>query len=415
MESFRKFIRDFFKNNGQYVFFSLLIAKICAFLGSLLIIRILPQSEFGLISIVASVFAIFSPFNGFGSTQSLLRFGSISDNKEDKDQLARYLFMKGFVNQLFLSLGFLLVSLFYINKYEGIFLIFACFAIRLVGLFFLAHIQSELRINRNNKEFAKVGNVVNIGTLLLILPGAYFGGLLGYLLAITLAPFLALFWMKKIKPESTSILQKYSPKEIWDYALHSAETASLSDALFSMDILLLGFLLNETAVAQYKVAILIPANITFLALTLMQSDFPVLANQYKNKIFLKNYIFNYYKLFVPICLVIFLPGFFWSKEILHWLFGSQYAESSLVFTILLGVFCLNMLFRNLYGNLLSAVGKMKFNTITSVLALLFIIILAWIFVPKYGILGMALATGGTLLFTGFLLMVYFQYYLKTLK
>ena len=71
MESLRNFIDDFFKNNGQHVFISLLIAKICAFLGSLFIIRILPENDFGILSIVASVFAIFAPFSGFGSQQSL--------------------------------------------------------------------------------------------------------------------------------------------------------------------------------------------------------------------------------------------------------------------------------------------------------------------------------------------------------
>ena len=37
----------------------------------------------------------------------------------------------------------------------------------------------------------------------------------------------------------------------------------LSDLLFSLDILLLGFLLNENAVADYKVAIILPSNLTF--------------------------------------------------------------------------------------------------------------------------------------------------------
>ena len=124
MKDLRNFIGDFFNNKGQHVFLSLLIAKICAFLGSLFIIRILPENEFGTISIVASVFAIFIPFSGFGSQQSLLRFGSMSNDSMEKEKLSNYLLKQGFIYQLLLSGLFIFVSLFFIIKYEDIFYIF---------------------------------------------------------------------------------------------------------------------------------------------------------------------------------------------------------------------------------------------------------------------------------------------------
>ncbi|ROI08030.1 hypothetical protein EGI11_10250 [Chryseobacterium sp. H3056] len=96
METLQLFISDFFKNKGQHVFLSLLVAKICAFAGSLFIIKLLPESEFGMISIVASVFAIFLPFSGFGSQQSLLRYGALQENDLDKKQLSAFLLKEGF-------------------------------------------------------------------------------------------------------------------------------------------------------------------------------------------------------------------------------------------------------------------------------------------------------------------------------
>lgn len=415
MKSLQEFLYNFFKNKGQHVFLSLLVAKICAFLGSLFIIRILPESEFGTISIVASIFAIFMPFSGFGSQQSLLRFGSISESIEEKKTLAGYLFKQGFIYQLLLSVFFLLISVFFVNKYDDIFYIFLFFCLRLIGFYFLNYLQSEFRILGNNLGFAQISNVVNIFGVILLLILSYFFGLKGYLLAIAFTPFVSLFWFKKNHFISAAKEFNFTKKEIWRYGLHSSGTALMSDALFSIDILLLGFLLNETAVANYKVAILIPTNITFLAITFMQSDFPILAKNYRNRDFLKNYIQNYYKIFIPICSLVFLIGFLFRHFIWQQFFGLNYKDNSQVFTLFLFVFCCNMLFRNLYGNLLSAVGKMKINTLISFSALVLISSLAIILVPKYGVFGMAISMSITLLFTGFALMSFFFNYLKNLS
>lgn len=415
MKSLQSFISDFFKNKGQHVFLSLFIAKVCAFLGSLFIIRILPESEFGTITIVASVFAIFMPFSGFGSQQSLLRFGSMSDDLSEKKALSNYLLKQGFFYQALLSVLFLSTSLFYLKKYEDIFLLFLLFTIRLVGSFYYNHLQSEFRIFGNNRDFAKVTNVVNISGVVLLLMLSYFFGLMGYLIAIAITPFIAFFWFKKEKYLSAMEVFSFSKKEIKNYGLYAAGTALLGDMLFSADVLLLSFLMNETAVANYKVALLIPANITFLALTFMQSDFPVLAKNYKNKNFLKDYIFNYYKIFIPISIVIFGLGFLFKEEILALFFSAKYSDNYWSFSILLGGFCLNMLLRNLYGNLLSAVGMMKMNTIISILTLILLVIFSFVFVSRFGVEGMAISLFLSMGISGLLLFFSFFLYWRDLK
>lgn len=415
MKNLRNFIGDFFSNKGQHVFLSLLIAKICAFLGSLFIIRIVPENEFGTISIVASVFAIFVPFSGFGSQQSLLRFGSMSDDVLEKEKLSTYLFKQGFIYQLLLSGLFIFVSLFFVNKYEDIFYIFLLFTIRLIGFYFLNHIQSQFRIFGNNRGFARITNIVNLSGVVLLLVLSYYFGLKGYLIAIAITPFIAFLWFKKEDLNSVVENFNFSKKEIWNYGLHAAGTALLSDTLFSADVLMLSFLMNETAVANYKVAILIPANITFVALTFMQSDFPVLAKNYRNRNFLTSYITNYYKIFIPISLLIFLVGFTFKTEILYLFFSERYADNSWVFVILLAGFSLNMLFRNLYGNLLSAVGMMKMNTAISILTLVMLVLFSFVFVKKFGIEGMAFSLTLSMFIGGFLLLFSFYLYWKDLK
>ncbi|SEF75321.1 Membrane protein involved in the export of O-antigen and teichoic acid [Halpernia humi] len=415
MKNLQAFLRNFISNQGQYVFFSLFIAKVCAFAGSIFTIRLLPMAEFGTLSLVISVFSIFAAFNGMGSQQSLLRFGSMESDKVSREKLTKYLFKSGFYYQLLLTVIFLGTAIFFVSKYEDIILIFIFFGIRLIGFYFLSHIQSELRINGKNRSFALVNNVVNISGLFFILFFTYFLGLKGYLVAVAISPFIALFWYQKSAFKFKGISEILNKKEIWSYGFHASGTALMSDALFSADILLLGFMMNGDAVAHYKVALLIPANITFLAVTFMQSDFPVLAKNYSNKTFLSDYIRNYYKIFIPICILIFTVGFLFRDFILNSFFGKEYADNAVLFSVFLFVFCCNMLFRNLFGNLLSAVGKMKINTVVSFSALVLVTICGFILVPKYGILGMGFSLGITLLFTGLASMIFFFNYLKKLR
>lgn len=415
MGSLSDFIRNFFKNKGHFVFGSLLIAKVCGFIGSVAIIRLLPEKDFGLISIVASFSAVFLAFSGFGSQQILLRYGSISKTNEEKNALSCYLFKQGFYYQIALSFLFLLLSLFYLDRFEKIIILFLAFGIRLIGFFFYNHIQSQLRINGRNKEFAKLNNVVNVFGLTATLLFTYLFGLFGYLIAITIMPFVSLFWFKSIDFSKKINKPNFSKKEIWRYGFFTAGTAVLSDTLFSLDIILMGFLMNESAVADYKTAILIPANLTFIALTFMQSDFPELARNHKDRKFLKYYISNYYKIFVPLCLVIFISFYFLNDFIVTLFFGEKYRGIETSFLILTGAFLLNMIMRNLYGNLLSAVGKMAYNTIVSALALIILLSLSAYLVPKFGVEGMAIAQSITLFVTGLLLMGGFLSYFRKLS
>lgn len=413
MKSLEDFLRNFFSNSGHHVFFSFLIAKISGFLGSLLIIRLLPENEFGVLSIVLSVLTIFAPFTGFGSSQSLMRFGSISNDREDKLKISSYFFFKGILFELILIILFLCASVFYFHKYEDIFIIFIGCAVRLGGFYFLNHIQVFYRISGSNKTFARINNVVNIGGLVLVLVLTYIFKFYGYLVAISITPYLSLFWLKKdIYSHRVPGFDNY--KEMWKYGIFTALTSVASDALYSLDILLLGLMMNENAVANYRTAILIPSNIIFLATSFLQSDFPVLTKNFKDKKFLKSYVLNFNKFFIPICLGILLFFYLFKKYIIIFFFGESYADNTTLFMILSIGFTLGMLTRNLYGNLLPAVGKVEINTWLSTGSLIFLALIAYILVPVYGTIGMGIAMTATLLTSGLGFLFFFFSYLRKL-
>ncbi len=412
MGGLKEFLSRFFSNKGHHVFFSFLIAKICGFLGSLVIIRLLPENEYGILSIVMSVCAIFLPFSGFGSNQILLRYGSISE-KENKQNLSSYLFFKGIFNEIILIVIFVGISLFYAPKYENIIIIFLFFGIRLMGFYLSNHIQTYYRISGKNDIFAKVSNAINIGGFILLLVLTYLFKFYGYLLAIALIPYLSLFWLKKEMFSAKRIVYD-NKKEIWRFGIFTAATSVISETLFSLDVMLLGFLMNENAVANYKVAILLPSNITVLAISFMQSDYPLLSKNYQNKNFLRSYIKNYYKIFIPICILILGFFYFFKDLLLKVFFGTNYSDNSNLMMILLLGFTFGMLSRNLFGNLLPAVGKIEVNTWVSILSLIILCVTAYFLVNTFGILGMGISLSLVLIWEGLAYLTFFGNYLKKL-
>ena len=412
MGGLKEFLSRFFSNKGHHVFFSFLIAKICGFLGSLVIIRLLPENEYGILSIVISVCAIFLPFSGFGSNQILLRYGAISE-KENKQNLSSYLFFKGIFNEIILIVIFVGISLFYTPKYENIIIIFLFFGIRLMGFYLSNHIQTYYRISGKNDIFAKVSNAINIGGFILLLVLTYLFKFYGYLLAIALIPYLSLFWLKKEMFSAKRIVYD-NKKEIWRFGIFTAATSVISETLFSLDVMLLGFLMNENAVANYKVAILLPSNITVLAISFMQSDYPLLSKNYQNKNFLRSYIKNYYKIFIPICILILGFFYFFKDLLLKVFFGTNYSDNSNLMMILLLGFTFGMLSRNLFGNLLPAVGKIEVNTWVSILSLIILSVTAYFLVNTFGILGMGISLSLVLIWEGLAYLTFFGNYLKKL-
>lgn len=409
------FLKSFYRNHGMFVFLSFLIQKVSAFATTLIIIRLLTKEEFGLLSIVPAVFVMFAPFNGRGLPVGLLRYGTLLNSKEEKQFFANQILKQSVVFQFFLSVIFLITSIFFVDKYESILIIFIAFSIRLFGQVFLAHIQSYFRIQFNNKKFALVTIYNSVISLLLVILATYFYGFNGYLVAVTIAPFFVLFWYKKEMFSNVNSIFSFNKKEFNQFSWHAAINNFSIELLFAIDILILSFLLNEESVASYKVAILIPANMIFLAQSFIQSDYPKITLNNNDHRYLKNYILNYFKFFIPVCLLIISLGYIFREEIIILFFGKDYLSVSSYFTIFLFAFSANMIFRVLFGNLLSAIGKMNLVTYSTTISVVVLIISSMLLVPKLQIMGMVYSMFLALIFCGSCMYFFFIKELKKLK
>lgn len=415
MSELKKFINDFVQNKGLLVFLSILVEKLVGLINTIVVVRMITEKEYGTITIIASVFAVFITLNGLGSLQGFMRYGALEKTTEAKDKLANYIFKEGFKRHLVLTILFFVVAIFYEFKYPSIWLVILFFVIRMIGVYFYSFILSYYRIHGKNNVFSLVSIKINGIGLLLTFALTYYFGTYGYLTGLAFIPWLSLFFIDK--KQFKKVVQKpldLNLKSFWNYSFNSSITYFLSEILFILDVFLIGFFLDESAVANYKVAIILPMNLMFIPMIFMQTDYPKLVENATDKNYLKFYIVNYYKLFIPLSILMLSCGFFLKDWILPFVFGEQYHENGWIFFMILFAVATNMCFRNLYGNLLSAVGRAKNNTLVSVVSIILMLILSLVLIPIYGILGAAISLAITFITTGLLSFIFFRKYLLKL-
>ena len=383
---------------------SLVVSKLAQFITVVFVVKFISEDDFGRITLIASVLSFFTPINGFGSAQGLMKFGASLEHEEDKNELSRYFFWSGFKNQLLVTFIFIVFCAIYGLKYDALLFIIFAFTIRLVGFFFLGHLQVDFRIHNDNYKLSIMNMFVNSAGLLLAFVLTYYYGASGYLSAMALSPFLVLVYLKKRHWSGIrAIYDKMQLKKIWSFSLLESLAYLASEILFSIDIVLVAFFLAKNDFAQvalYKVAVILPLNLVFLPTIFLHTDFSKIIANHLDKMFLKFYILNYLKLFVPGGLFLIATGFFLKEYILEVIFKPEYAAGGLAFFIALcGVVCA-MWMKILFTYMLSAVGKAILNVYVSIIAIVVLVIMAFFLIPSYGIEGAALSMALALFISG---------------
>jgi O-antigen/teichoic acid export membrane protein len=163
--------------------------------------------------------------------------------------------------------------------------------------------------------------------------------------------------------------------------------------IYILDIFIIGILIsNETVIASYKVATIIPNALIFIPSSLMVYLYPYFAEKNCNKIWVReNYFkiikyFGVFNIFLSGILIILAPF------IIKLLFGTQYLDAVLSFRILTLGYLISATFRKVSGNLLVTQRKLKFNFLLGIFEGIVNLIGNVVLVSLYGSIGAAIAS-----------------------
>ena len=402
-----KFLFNFFKQSGIWVASSFFVSKIAAFLLTLFMARILSKEDLGWVMYGLNYLGFFIPFVGFGSSHGALRYVAIEKENEEKQKIIAYSFSYGLIFNILLSL-IMLVLAFVILGNGNQLLIVSLFMIRLFGVFLIDQAKSEVRGFHNNKKFGQIEIYSNILLLVSAVFSAYFFGVKGYIFSLCLSPFVVLFFHRfRISFDRTQF-KNFTEKSFWKFCVTMAFTNQVSELIFLLDVFFIGIFLDNSAVAHYRIYSIIPFNLFFLAALFFQTAYPKLCENHQNNQYQLQFLFNFWKLMVPITILIFAVSYFGAEYILT-LFGNDYAENPKVFKILIVASISVLLLRTPFGYLLASKGKSIYNLIGALLSILSLLVLIKPTISNFGIEGVAWLSLVNLFFIGIFQMISYFY------
>lgn len=402
-----KFLSNFFKQSGIWVASSFFVSKIAAFLLTLFIARILSKEDLGWVMYGLNYLGFFIPFVGFGSSHGALRYAAIEKENEEKQKIIAYSFSYGLIFNGLLSLIMLVLAFILFGNGNQL-LIISFFVIRLFGIFLLEQAKAEARGKHDNKKFGQLEIYSNILLLVSAVLFAYFFGVKGYVFSLCLSPFVVLFIHRFRISFDRILFKNFTEKSFWKFCVSIAFTNQISELIFLLDVFFIGVFLDNSAVAHYRIYSIIPFNLFFLAALFFQTAYPKLCENHQNNQYQLQFLFNFWRLMVPITILIFVVSYFGAEYILT-LFGNDYAQDPIVFLILIGASISVLLLRTPFGYLLASKGKSSYNLVASSISIISLLVFIKPIISDFGLEGVAWLSFINLLFTGIFLMASYFY------
>ena len=399
-----QYIKNFLNRSGSYVFLATILGRVLSFIASWISLKFIENDALGVVLFAYNIILFVIPISGFGLHQSLIRYGSLAKSSEDKDSILAYVFKKGIVACLVLITIVISISLFINFKFENTLFYIVLLSFTIIPSYLLEIIRAQFRLQHNNKSFAFTEGVQSVILLLSVLLLSYLYKELGYAIALLLTPLLTSIVFFKSLNINNLIYKKIKVInfQFWKYGFFASLSNVVTQLLFVIDILLIGFILSNTEmVTNYRYVSIIPFSLLFLPIVFIATDFVA----FTEKIYEAQYIFKYIKsyvlFFTVVSLLILLFSWLFSVQILG-LLDKEFTQFSDTFIILMIGICGIFILRGLFGNLLSSIGKAHLNYYIATLALVINICANFYLIPKYGIKGAAITSAILMWFTGLL-------------
>ncbi len=200
----------------------------------------------------------------------------------------------------------------------------------------------------------------------------------------------ALFVLKKILKRIPKTYEKINKKMVLTYGLktHLANTITLVN--YRLDQLLIGFFINSYSVGIYNVAVIIVEKVWSLTNPLITVLFPEMAsmknlNERKEITCKITRILNFFNMFIGVGFLIVM------KPLIILSFGQEYESAILIANILLiGILAMNI--DKVLSNDIASLGKPEINMRITNMTFVLNLLLALILLPKFGLIGAAIAT-----------------------
>lgn len=391
-------VKQLFNKGFFHIFGSSAINKVIAFLSSIVLVRILSKTEYGAFTYAWNIYGIVLLCNGLGLESGTLQLASEHSGDADYGRrICSYGTKLGLKINIIPALLLACLGAFAPLKIESGRRLLIALCVLPFLQFSMNMTNSYLRAQKCNKEYARL-QVIN--TFLLFVSSASFalllremGLVIGHYLAYIgtlMVSFLA-YRINLIKNDYQ--ISETDKEPLLKISFISMLNNGLSQLMFLIDVFILGIVdPQETILASYKVATMVPTALTFIPASMITFIYPYFAehkddgkwcmDKYK-QLLLGMGVFN-------ICASLVLIVF--ANPLVKLLFGEAYLDAVPVFRLLAANYFVSGTFRTISGNLLVTQRKLKFNLFVAIVSSSINIIADYFFIQWWGSRGAAYAT-----------------------
>lgn len=390
-------LANFAHNLQAKGFFHLLSSKyILRFVGfgsQLLVIKFLTATELGQIKTIQSYLAVAALFATFGFNTSILKLCSEKIEPDLKAAIFKYN-----LKSSFLFLGITLLAVFLFSKFkilspdDNINFWLPIFALSLPATSFIALAGNYLQALKQIKTLAKTQITFSFLGFVSLVGLTYLFGFLGFAISTLFMSYIGIPILLNILKDylkSSSIPAELKKRSLsyasWSFAANLAGTISAY-----LDIFILNYiLLDREELGYYGIATIFLLALTQITQSLTEIATPYLSEKSNDKIEFYRVLKKYEKILIISSFAITISAFFLIPFFIVLVYGQNYALAGTIFQILAVRFLINSSF-TLYGIATLAVGKMKYNFISTALAVPINFIITYVFAMNYGVIGAAI-------------------------
>ena len=396
-------IRTYAKEGLFHIFGSKMVAQVAGLISSVVVIRHLEKIDYGSYVNAVNLYTYPAMFAGLGMSNVIIQYCSekISDGR--KNAIYRHALWGGNLANAAVAVAIAVMAFWRYSIGDpktAFYLLLMC------GLPFInyadTYAQTVLRVKGKNKVFSNANTVYSIvllvGNIVLTklfqVPGLVWSRYVAYFVATVIC--MSALWKERFFRGIYSTKERLEPsyrRQVYNYATICAITNFSSTVLTLLDVTCLDLVLHDpTVLADYHVAAVIPNACAFVPSCLMVFFYPKLVAAISDgKEAGRKYLFQLAKVYAVVNGLVFV-GITVFAPILIWIvYGEKYMNVIGLMQIL-NVNYLATCVRNLMGNAIAAIKKVKMNLLFAVISGVLNIVLNMLLIPWLGASGAAIAT-----------------------
>lgn len=394
--------------------------KACTFVGNVFVVRILTKAEYGTFGYADSIMAFIINFAGLGMTSGVLQFCSEQRDEREKLAYAKFGLNFGVLSSFVLSVGCLVYGAFGSFSIHGSKLVFMVYSFYPVTYFLFSYYSVVFRYRKENKKYAFLTNINAVIYAVVEIIASYFVNEFGMVVALYLSTIIAsmvgMRYMKKNMNPGEFRLNREQKLGIIRYSSYSFLSYAMTNLLLVLDIFLIGTLIADPAtLAVYKIAVTIPLTMMIVPNSIVVFVYPYFAEHQKEYDWLKA---NFKKLIGNSIMVNFLISgslVIFAPFIISTIWGHAYMDAVTPFRILSLNYFVQGTFRFTTINIMNALNRVEVVLIANIAAVVIDLGLDLWLIPRYGMIGAAVATLSTVTITTLILLPSMAKYFLKLK